>query len=348
MAFEKEPAVGPDQVMAVLRLAGRRVPPPEDCARRVHTAVHAQWRRTVRARRLRRAAMWTGLATAAAGAAWMALDLRPPLTRQAPRALPPVASPALAKVERLAGRVRRAGAVPDARPLVAGAEIAAGAVLESGSEGRAALRLQGGSSLRIDSDTRVRLMSAAELVLEQGAVYVDGEPGRQPAGLTVRTRFGSVRERGTQFEVRLAPKALRVRVREGRIVLDHGAGAEEGSPGEELRLEDGRVFRRQVPTHGSEWSWVEQIAPAFELEGESLGRFLSWVSRETGRPLRLAGGDAGQGDARCRLHGSIAGLTPQEALAAVLPTCGRTHWYSRGAIVVGRRAAGEAVGGRTP
>ena len=286
---------------------------------------------------------------AAACAGWLAVDLSGALHR------PPLPSPQLAgrpappaKVERLSGQVYLAPAVGrEARLLSAGDDVPAGAVLESASGARAAVRLKGGGSLRLDAGTRLRLVSADQLALERGAVYVDAEPGRTPAAVTVHTRFGSVREQGTQFEVRLAAGALRVRVREGRIGLQHQTGAEEASPGEELRLQDGRVSRQAVAVHGPEWGWVQQIAPAFELEGESLGRFLAWVSRETGRPVRLADED-GMRDSgtSTRLHGSIAGLTPEEALSAVLPTCGRTHWYSRGAILVGRSAPGGGTAGR--
>jgi hypothetical protein len=37
---------------------------------------------------------------------------------------------------------------------------------------------------------------------------------------------------------------------------------------------------------------------------------------------------------RIVLHGSIEGLTPREALAAVLPTCGLTFFQERGRIIV--------------
>src|SRR5688572_32507303 len=159
MAFEEEQAVKPEVVGGLLRLAGPRVAPPEERARRVHAAVHAQWRRTVRARRLRRAALWTGLAAAAAGVTGLAIGLPQALVRQAeaPAAAPRVA---LARAERLSGDVRAlADGAREARPLAAGDEIGAGAVVQSGSAGRAALRLPGGGSLRIDVGTRVRLMS---------------------------------------------------------------------------------------------------------------------------------------------------------------------------------------------
>jgi ferric-dicitrate binding protein FerR (iron transport regulator) len=189
----------------------------------------------------------------------------------------------------------------------------------------------------------VRLVSATEIHLDEGAVYVDSDDDHPAAAVAVHTRLGLVRERGTQFEVRLARQVLRVRVREGRVALDQGGAREEGSRGQELRLEDGRLVRGVVATHGPEWAWVQQIAPPFEIEGASLGRFVRWVSREAGRPVRLAGDDAS-----IRLHGSIAGLDPEEALRAVLPTCGRTHWYSNGEIVVGRVSGERREGGRVP
>ena len=71
-----------------------------------------------------------------------------------------------------------------------------------------------------------------------------------------------------------------------------------------------------------DWAWAEQIAPEFALEGRSLRTFLDWAARETGFTMRLASPDLARSADGIWLHGSAAGLTPSQALEAVLPTCG--------------------------
>ena len=65
---------------------------------------------------------------------------------------------------------------------------------------------------------------------------------------------------------------------------------------------------------------METLAPEFEIEGQPLAGFLDWVARETGRHIQFA--DTGVRDTalRTRLHGSIRGLAPLEALGRVLST----------------------------
>ena len=85
---------------------------------------------------------------------------------------------------------------------------------------------------------------------------------------------------------------------------------------------EGEAHTAALPAYGAAWEWTQAIAPPFPLEGGSLGEFLAWVSRESGR--RIAGPAVATGEAARAtvLHGSLAGLTPEESLAAVLPSCG--------------------------
>ena len=50
--------------------------------------------------------------------------------------------------------------------------------------------------------------------------------------------------------------------------------------------------------------------------------FLDWIAGENGWQLRFADSAVEQKSQTTILHGSIKGLTPEEALAAVLPTSG--------------------------
>jgi len=338
--FGSDPHSGPwsetdEAIGALLRLAGPRIPMPQDSARRVKAAVHAVWERKVRARRLRVAYLWTGVMATAASLSFLLLSR--PWTQEVVR--PPET---VARLERLTGVIRGIG--PDRQepaPLSRGAPVAAGATLETAPQGRAALRLADGGSLRLDMNTRLKLVSATEISLERGALYLDSD--RKPsehASMEVSTPEGVVREVGTQFEVQVASGAVRVRVREGRIAVEGRNGSHEAGAGEQLAIHQNRVARSRVPSHGPHWDWVQRIAPSFELEGESLAGFLDWVSRETGRPIRFDDDRLAHESPAVKLHGSIEGLSPEEALSAVLPTCGFGHRFSEGAVIVGRARDG--------
>ena len=330
--------LGPDEddaLARLLRLAGPRPATPEERTDRVRAAVRKSWLAEIQSRaRLR----WYAWALASAAAlvvvAWATLKRGGPV----PGAAPPVAS-----LEAQSG----AGAevfVPGAErvtSLALGQAIVAHSEVRTGSDGRAALRLASGASLRIDLGTRVLLLTASELRLDRGAVYVDSVP-RADRGLPLRvhTPFGVAQDLGTQFEVRIVENALRLRVREGQVVLRRGDLSESALAGSELTARAaGGLDRRPVAVDGPEWGWAIEIAPSFEIEGQSLDRFLGWVSRETGWRLRFASADTSRAAPSIVLHDSVRGLTPAEALAAVLPTCGLTHRVSEGTLVVEPRSS---------
>ena len=293
-----------ETVATLLRLAGPRPAVPEERAARARVAVHEAWREAVRARRRRRVFVLTGAATLAASLAFVDLPriLAPPPG-------PKVAAPKVATVER---------ALPGA-PLPQGRTLFAGDTVETG-RGRLALRTTGDVSLRLDEGTSLRLLGTSRVALAAGALYLDAAPGR--SGFVVETPLGPVTDEGTQFEGRLTAGGLRLRVREGRVTLHGSGGAERVAAGEELRAEDGRFERARVDTTGPEWAWVEGLARAPAIEGRSLRGFLEWAARERGLTLRFADDDARASAERVRLRGSIEGLTPSEALEAVLPTTG--------------------------
>ncbi len=215
--------------------------------------------------------------------------------------------------------------------------LTTGTQVATEGHGRVALRLVSGTSVRLDVDTRVRLASASLLVLEQGAVYVDTElaGGESADKVTIRTRYGDVRDIGTQFEVRVEEVSLRVRVREGTAVLETRSGSHEIDRGVELELDDsGAVARRAVLPYGVEWDWLVEITPVFELEGHRLREFLDWVSRERGLRLRFEDRALLSSAEEIVLNGSIEGLSIDDALDAVLPTCRMSHRIEQGQLVI--------------
>jgi hypothetical protein len=131
-------------------------------------------------------------------------------------------------------------------------------------------------------------------------------------------------------------RALRVRVRDGRVRLDSaGRVRDAGAGGLLVADEDGVVRLEAAPTFGADWAWVLR-ATSFRLEGATLARFLRWVEEEGGRSVDVADAATAAAADRTILHGSIAGLSLEEALDAVLPTIGLTHRADGARVIVAR------------
>ncbi len=319
-----------DPIARLLRAAGTRPSVPPEKAGRVRAAVHQHWRSTIPAPRRSRWLAWSAVPLAVAGA-WAFLVASGVWERIQPTS-PPVVSVGI--LERLEGTVSwRERASP-----VIGAALDPDTAFETGADGRVALRLGGGASVRFGAGSQARLLSAAEVYLEQGAVYVDtgSAPGSGTA-VVIRTALGSVRDLGTQFQVRVADDAVRVSVREGSASLEHLGRSHDAASGTQLTLRhDGEVSRRAVPAFGPEWDWAQEAVPPFEIEGRSLGDYLDWVARETGLSLEYADATIVADRPGIVLHGSIASLRPDETLDAVLPTCGLRHRLMNGSVIIER------------
>ncbi len=331
--YQKTPETGLDApsgeehaVATLLRDAGPRpAVPPADLAV-LKAAARAEWQGLIEERGARTrfgALMPLALAASlvlAVALAWWFVQR------------PPLAGASIASVELVAGAVGLEPAAA-AGELAAGLELGAGAELntagpdENGRAPRLALRLSGGHSVRLDAHTRARLASANRLELERGAVYVDSGGGLPAgAGLEIATPFGSVQEIGTQFEVRINEAAdvdLRVRVREGEVALERGGESHAAAAGEELILRrDGSVVRSAVEPDAPGWDWVLASAPSVDIEGLPLASYLAWLSRETGWRVTYDDPALQASARRIRLHGTIAGLRPDESVSPVLDGSG--------------------------
>ncbi|HEX7185342.1 MAG TPA: FecR family protein [Thermoanaerobaculia bacterium] len=340
MSADGLPAGDDEAVRELLESAGRRPAVPAEDLARIEAAARAQWQELVAAgQKRRRAFRRTVVPLALAASLILAVAVRWGWKTEPP----PEASGPIATVQLLKGAARMEGPPgQERREVTAGDALAAGTVIATGgggSRGLLALRFLGGESVRLDAGTRVRLVSRTRLELEAGAVYVDS--GKAAGGsLEVGTSWGSVREVGTQFEVRVEggeDPALRVRVREGAVSLLRGGGSDSVAAGGELRLHrDGRVSRGAVEPRGKAWDWVLAAAPSLDIEGLTLREYLDWVSRETAWRLRyeddaLAGLVAG-----IRLHGTIEGMAPDESLSIVLPGSGLGYRIEGGTLLVTR------------
>lgn len=319
-----------EAIASLLRLAGPRPPVPQECRDRVRQAVRTHWQQSVLWRRRRRVAAWVVGSLAAAATVFITIG---PGLRRGPPTLP-VRIAELARAEIVRGTVhsRLLGLVKPADTIEIGDEV------QTSVDGRVSVRLGNGTSLRVDTGSRLELVDESVLILHEGAVYVDTElTGGATSSVEIRTPLGTVFDIGTQFEVRLESGSMRLRVRQGAVDLKHGAGNYRAEAGQQLLADgEGEVITSVAPTHGEAWRWTLEIAPTFELEGRSLDAFLSWVAGETGWQVRFEDDSIADGASSLILHGSIEGLRPDESPAAVLPTCGLRHRLEDGFLVIGR------------
>jgi ferric-dicitrate binding protein FerR (iron transport regulator) len=320
-----------DPLAPLFGAAGRRACLPEAEVEPYRAAARTAWRRHLRRRTARR-----GIAAAALAAGLLlvvGLTVRGRRPASPPSAPPP--SAILGELLLRTGEVTVAGsgATPGLTP---------GSSLVTGGSGRAALRLAGGVSLRVDVESRVRFESATIVALERGAIYVDSDPRSPGTPIAVATPLGTVRHLGTQFEVRwlearsgAEPAALRVTVREGVVEIGRRGRVVEVRAGDELTLcADGSIRREVATAQGPTWDWTQRAVPSFSIEGRTLATFLDWVSRETGLRRQPADPELERVLHETVLHGSIEGLTPEEALTEVLAGSDLRHHRSEQGLVL--------------
>jgi ferric-dicitrate binding protein FerR (iron transport regulator) len=126
---------------------------------------------------------------------------------------------------------------------------------------------------------------------------------------------------GTQFEVRYQQSGQRVRVREGAVLLRLGNREYRGGAGEQLLVSPvGTVRRAVIASADSSWEWVQLVARAPDIESRPLSELLTWVARETGRPLRYESVAVRSLAQSTILHGSVRNLAPLPAAQTALAT----------------------------
>jgi transmembrane sensor len=213
--------------------------------------------------------------------------------------------------------VARVTAVQGVSTLKVGDTLTADSRIVTG-EATVALALPSGLSVRLAPASESVFESAERLRLDRGRVYVDSGSGAAGDPWVVETGLGEVRHLGTQYLVTIGTDGLAVAVREGRIALQPARGGTAQTTaiaGERLRVAadaPGQILRTALSPTDAQWDWIESVPTSLEVEGLTLGEFLVWYRRETAQAVTLDGVDAAT-----RLHGSIAGLTPDEALEAI-------------------------------
>lgn len=299
-----------DLVESLIRTAGRRVEPPEDAYRQVFTAANQAFRARTARRHERLWVLWAGAAAVLALAIALTFQWAPPGAGRAE----------LARIERAIGGVERAtGDVWQPVGELA-APLTRGMKLRTLAGAHAGLLLAGGASLRLAPATEIMLDEPGRLYLNDGTVYLDHR-GSVGTGYRIETPAGTVRDVGTQFELRVAGGTLRLRVREGSVEIDRAGQTLGGAAGEQLEIDAlGGITRSQIPATDAAWQWTETVAPTPDMDGRPAAELIAWVARETGRRLRYASAAVEQRAATVILHGNIRHLPPLSALDAMLAT----------------------------
>ena len=306
---------GEERIQRLLRAADPGPEIPAGGEERIRAAVRPVWQKEVRRRSVRRVFVTAGLAAAAAAVPF----LIPVLLRTPEPAAPRMP---VARVELVRGPFDQS---LQQKVLFAGSRV------HTAPGGRAALRVTLGASLRLDSDTTIRLISAHVVELESGAIYIDtGGSNAQP--MEVRTRFGIVRDVGTRFEVR-AEDRLVVRVREGSVHVDARAHDFLVNAGFQSNVaSDGSQETSAAPSDRN--GWTASVAPPIPIEGRSVAALLEWCGRESGLAVRYADRDAEHIALTTQLHGALNDLEPVEAAQIILPTAGLQATRSDGELVI--------------
>ncbi len=236
-----------DSVGALIRAVGRRCVPPREDYERVLGASRAAWQQAVRQRARRR---WTY--ALAAGVAFVVLGAG--VLRHLDDVQPTVVAGTLTTINGavFAGSV----AGEEWRWLSeSGVPLLAGTRLRTDASGRAALRLLPDTSLRIAGSTDLLLQSGNRVELLEGRIYLDTSSAHSGT-VEIVTRFGTLRDVGTQFEVLATGTNLRVRTREGAVTLTRGRSETvlQCDVSEELRIDSqGNIERGHIAAYDAEW-----------------------------------------------------------------------------------------------
>ena len=302
-----------DTVATLVRAAGRRSAPPDIAYQTVLAAAESVLDAKLRSRRRRRIGAWLGAAAATLVAA-LAL-----MTQMSAPTAPAVV---VARMDRVDGIVetRARGASAWNAVVADGRRLMSGTRLRTRPAAGAGLILDSGVSVRIAANTEVVLREAAGIELLQGVVYADTD-GSDSGRLVVMTPAGAVHDVGTQFEVRYVDAALRLRVREGRVLLQRESDRLVASAGEQLAVTpQGEYERAALAPEHPDWAWAEALAPAPTIDGRPVSFLLEWVARETGRRVQYRDDTTAMAASSTVLHGKVGHLTPLAALDVMLAT----------------------------
>lgn len=333
MKFEHSQPDDDAEIEALLREVGAGDQIPFAAAQEVRRAVHDEWLATVAQRKRRRRVMTFGIAASFAFVVFVATWIF---------RLNVTAADLPVSIAYVDGAAQLRLASQPVRTVTVGDDFPIGSVLATDAATRIALEYGTGVSMRIDRASTIQRTSSDRFRLTEGGLYVDADPAAIDHDLIVETVAGDVRHLGTQYQVRQSKGIVEVSIREGRVEIAHSDGAALVSAGERLRINAaGEIERQAISGQDSEWNWAEQAAPPFIIDDRTLADFLEWVARQTGRQIVYASPEAQAIAQSLKLRGSIEGLDPDTALAAVLSTTDFVRYETSANLIGVQLARGD-------
>lgn len=203
-------------------------------------------------------------------------------------------APSVALWERVTGVVSVETHDDEPERAQPGTAIAAGTTATTAQTAGAAILWGGQMSLRMNSETTLRVISDSRIELLQGEIYVDTrETQGIGAALRIDVAGAEIQHIGTQYMVAYRNRLLTAVVRSGSIEVA-GSGPTQQTPRGQLvtRRDSGEWSRQSVDTFGSAWKWAEELSPRLDVQGQSLWAVLDWAARETGREVYYASREA--------------------------------------------------------
>ncbi len=316
----------------LVKQGGVQEQPSEIARARARKAAEAAWQKKVQqhtdpqfGRKIRNAqkkryAGWVALAASLTLSFWLLISFD--------RSLAPVS---IAEVEQSIGRVDvgdKGIGIHDGSIRREVNRLAAGTSVHTHEGARVALKTAGGNRLRIDENVDLTLVTATRIQLVRGRIYVDSPPGTKE--IHISTALGELKELGTQFEVEVKDEHLRVRMREGKVAVSTSrqtvlASAEDGVGDVADIPRVGEIEWSKLDTTDSHWDWYRDIEPFYRIDNARLLDFLQWVARQTGRELILSSPGVEIEAQNSRLHGTVQGMTMDQALKSVLASTNLTE-----------------------
>lgn len=263
-----------DAIEELLRRAAPRASPPGDDERAVREAVRTEWRVAIGRRRARRRLASAAIAATVLLAVTVNYDSFPGAG---------VAPVELATIDKSHGSIFLQGEQAQPVPVDGLATIHAGQTMTTGHDAAAGLAWAGGGSLRVDKDTQIEIVSAAEVYLHTGRVYFDSDGADTASPFAIRTPHGVVSHVGTRYMTAADSDRLVVSVREGRVEIEGRYFDRTAHAGQQVEIAGGaRPEITRVTGTGADWEWIEQVSPNLDVDGKPAYEFLQWVGRETG------------------------------------------------------------------
>lgn len=200
--------------------------------------------------------------------------------------------------------------------------ILSGDRLSTDSGARVAMRRDDGLLLRLNVNTEIQFVDAANIELLSGTLYVDAGDGLSSQPLEVNTPLGGVEHLGTQYEVGYEDSRLRVRIREGRVAWRGSTAETSGVAGEQFEIDSAGVESRgTIEPDDPSWNWAIELATLPRADEYRLGEVLDWIARERGLTLAFTNAATRQGVSDEIVVG-LEGLNPLETLDVIERTAG--------------------------